>query len=599
MVDQENGHSDFPQLSDLANGLPDGASNVSPDQSSEYDSQLANDADKDSEDCSLFIGDIPKTMTEEQMKELFSPYGEVVHIDIKRDRMTKASLGYAFIQYKTRSEASAAKKKLHKTVVASRAIRIGWAQKNTNLFVGDLDTSVTSEMLRDAFRVYGDLVDDETFAKKQNYGFVKYKRRGDAEVAKREMDGKLLGGRRIRTGWGDTNTQRHCVHIQFDPVPPPPSTNPNNPVISEEDLFKAFSPYGTVMNVHLPKTANRLRGFGFVRYSDTDDGEESAEAAISALHNTQIADVIVTCNFGKKQHPRRPSITLPPPMPHLQDSNANGNSYNSNMSEYANPNPTSPKPQLAREDINSVSNNDNNDISYYDANKEKVDKNFATEMAQHNTGFNQANNKSKGKARSHFHNKQQGNTNHSFSSPLTSRHSKHNNNNNNNSGNASTQKTNHNNINNNNMDHQMQTQYQMMHHHHAMYQPTTTWMPTHEGWVPYVIPQYYPPTGMPIHGEDGNGQSNLQWTPEEQQNNINNNANSNQQMQPVYMYSYPNHPNYNMNNNGNPLHHPHHAMNISQSNYGNNNINNNNHHMQQHPFNFNYSNIYAYASHGS
>ena len=56
--------------------------------------------------------------------------------------------------------------------MASRPIRIGWAQKNTNLFVGDLDPSVTSEMLRDAFRVFGDITEDETFAKSQNYGYV-------------------------------------------------------------------------------------------------------------------------------------------------------------------------------------------------------------------------------------------------------------------------------------------------------------------------------------------------------------------------------------------------------------------------------------------
>jgi RNA recognition motif-containing protein len=109
---------------------------------------------------------------------------------------------------------------------------------------------------------------------------VKFKRRIDAETAKREMDGRVLGGRRIRTGWGDANTQRHCVHIQFDPASPTEDSSPAG-VLSETDLFTAFSPYGTVLNVHLPRTASRLRGFGFVRYSDTDEGEESAEAAVS------------------------------------------------------------------------------------------------------------------------------------------------------------------------------------------------------------------------------------------------------------------------------------------------------------------------------
>ena len=84
--------------------------------------------------------------------------------------------------------------------------------------MGDLDPSVTNEQLREAFRPYGELCADDTFVKKHNYGFVKFKRRIDAETAKREMDGKILGGRRIRIGWGDANTQKYCVHLLFDPA---------------------------------------------------------------------------------------------------------------------------------------------------------------------------------------------------------------------------------------------------------------------------------------------------------------------------------------------------------------------------------------------
>lgn len=115
--------------------------------------------------------------------------------------------------------------------------------------------------------------------------FVKFRRRIDAETAKREMDGRVLGGRRIRTGWGDANTQKHCVHIQFDPTPPASSptspSSPSSPVLTEADLYSAFASYGNVLNIHLPRTASQLRGYGFVRYNDTDDGEDAAEAAIS------------------------------------------------------------------------------------------------------------------------------------------------------------------------------------------------------------------------------------------------------------------------------------------------------------------------------
>lgn len=115
------------------------------------------------------------------------------------------------------------------------------------------------------------------------YRFVKFKRRSDAEMAKREMDGRVLGGRRIRTGWGDTNTQKHCVHIQFDPsLPSPSSSPPTTPVLTEADVYSAFAAFGNVLNIHLPRTSSQLRGFGFVRFNDTDEGEDAAESAVSS-----------------------------------------------------------------------------------------------------------------------------------------------------------------------------------------------------------------------------------------------------------------------------------------------------------------------------
>lgn len=41
-------------------------------------------------------------MTEEQIREVFGLYGEVVKVDIKRDKLTNNNLGYGFVQYKVR-----------------------------------------------------------------------------------------------------------------------------------------------------------------------------------------------------------------------------------------------------------------------------------------------------------------------------------------------------------------------------------------------------------------------------------------------------------------------------------------------------------------
>lgn len=57
-------------------------------------------------------------------------------IDIKRDKQTGRNLGYGFIQMGSHEEACEAKRRLHEAEISGRKIRIGWAQRNTALFVG-------------------------------------------------------------------------------------------------------------------------------------------------------------------------------------------------------------------------------------------------------------------------------------------------------------------------------------------------------------------------------------------------------------------------------------------------------------------------------
>lgn len=121
--------------------------------------------------------------------------------------------------FQTPQEANKAKEMLNGTEISSRKVRIGWAQKNTTLFIGDLDGTVSTQALRKIFGEFGELVEDETFVKPGSgkFGFVRFRNRVDAERAKQVMSRKVLGSRSIRIGWGDNHVQKHCVHVQFNP----------------------------------------------------------------------------------------------------------------------------------------------------------------------------------------------------------------------------------------------------------------------------------------------------------------------------------------------------------------------------------------------
>ena len=143
----------------------------------------------------LFVGDLSRSVREEELAALFAPFGTLQAIDIKRDRLTQNNLGYGFVQLATRAEATRAKKALHAFELHGRKIRIGLAKKNTTLFIGDLDGSINTAQLVRAFEPFGHIVVEETFVKQPSGKYVSH---------------TLSGGREDGGGWGALL----CVHCR-------------------------------------------------------------------------------------------------------------------------------------------------------------------------------------------------------------------------------------------------------------------------------------------------------------------------------------------------------------------------------------------------
>lgn len=61
----------------------------------------------------LFIGNIPKTYTAENLRPLFDRIGTVIELVVVRDKLTDESKGSAFVWYQTRCEAERAISELH------------------------------------------------------------------------------------------------------------------------------------------------------------------------------------------------------------------------------------------------------------------------------------------------------------------------------------------------------------------------------------------------------------------------------------------------------------------------------------------------------
>ncbi len=76
----------------------------------------------------LFVGSISWDATDEDLKELFSPYGEIVSANVVMDRETGRSRGFGFVEFKTDEEAQAAIDALDGTEHMDRQIVVNVAK---------------------------------------------------------------------------------------------------------------------------------------------------------------------------------------------------------------------------------------------------------------------------------------------------------------------------------------------------------------------------------------------------------------------------------------------------------------------------------------
>lgn len=77
----------------------------------------------------LFVGGLPWSTKEEELKELFSAYGKVEGVRIIRDKRTGRSKGFGFVTFESEKSASSAREGLNNTTLGNRTIKVDWARE--------------------------------------------------------------------------------------------------------------------------------------------------------------------------------------------------------------------------------------------------------------------------------------------------------------------------------------------------------------------------------------------------------------------------------------------------------------------------------------
>lgn len=153
----------------------------------------------------LIVNYLPQTMTQEEIRSLFSSIGELESCKLIRDKMTGQSLGYGFVNYQRQEDADKAISTLNGLRLQNKTIKVSIARpssesiKGANLYVSGLPKNITQPDLEAIFTSYGRIItsrilSDNLTGLSKGVGFIRFDQRQEAEKAIKELNGTIPKG---------------------------------------------------------------------------------------------------------------------------------------------------------------------------------------------------------------------------------------------------------------------------------------------------------------------------------------------------------------------------------------------------------------------
>jgi len=169
---------------------------------------------EDDRKTNLIVNYLPQTMTQEEIRSLFSSIGEVESCKLIRDKVTGQSLGYGFVNYHRQEDAAKAIQTLNGLRLQNKTIKVSFARpsseaiKGANLYVSGLPKHMTQPDLERLFSSCGNIItsrilcdnisggskDGAVPGLSKGVGFIRFDQRVEAERAITKLNGTIPEG---------------------------------------------------------------------------------------------------------------------------------------------------------------------------------------------------------------------------------------------------------------------------------------------------------------------------------------------------------------------------------------------------------------------
>jgi len=296
----------------------------------------ADDVDEEEEEqTNLIVNYLPQHVSEDRLRELFAPFGELVHVKLMLDKVTQSSMGYGFVKFAKPESAAAAITAMNGRQMDQKKLRVGYSHPRTeaNVYVGNLKPSVTKEQLEELFKRYGPIIEckilvDRDTGVSKGCGFVKFENVNHAKDAIAGSSGAELPDislRPLTVKFARKHEKPHHGHFsggmqrqQPTRYRPAPSTGAGGrtpageftgyclfvynlpPETTNDYLRTLFQRFGTITSANAMLDYNgSCRGFGFVNFATI----EEAEKAIKEMNGFVVKNRSLKVSFkNEKRH---------------------------------------------------------------------------------------------------------------------------------------------------------------------------------------------------------------------------------------------------------------------------------------------------------
>lgn len=240
----------------------------------------------------LYVGDLAPNVTEAILFEVFNPIAPVTNIKVCRDSNTRASLGYAYVNFQTHADAEKVMDAMNYSPIKDKPCRISWpirdsnVRKSTtgNVFIKNLDPTIDDRALYDTFSLFGRILSCKVVKDNSNvskgYGFVHFESPQAAETAIEKINGMLISGREVYVGHFIKHNER-TQNVQYTNIYV--KSVPTH--WDEKRLKDLFSECGEIKSVAISKNDDgKSKGFGFIDFVE----HEAAAKAIEKFNEFEV-----------------------------------------------------------------------------------------------------------------------------------------------------------------------------------------------------------------------------------------------------------------------------------------------------------------------